>query len=142
MRNKSSAQNFRLNSALHQRYCMTCCDLLGRVGFGWAGDSALDRTGISATLPRTKVPSQISGQVPSHTRQNACVVNFGWGGDSGLESPNGRSLRHARSKDAPYQKFRGTSARCLHEHEISSDKVAGDSALVSPKIPESPPLQE
>ena len=43
---------------------------------------------------------------------------------------------------APYQMFRGTSARCLREYDFSTDKVAGDSALVSPKMPESPPLQE
>ena len=112
---------------------------LAGLDLGWAGDSALDRTGISATLPRTKVPSQISGQVPSHTRQNACVVNFGWGGDSGLESPNGRILRSSWNKLVPPKSPGEHPSHTREKSMRHSEEVVGVSALESPKYPETPP---
>ena len=118
------------------------CRFTGMTNCGQAGVSVLVRTGVSAPRAGTKFRPTSSGGVPPLNCALALEVNIWWGRSLRLESPRGRSLRRARSKAAPNQMFRGTSARCLHEYEFSSDKVAGDSALVSPKIPESPPLQE
>ena len=96
MRNKSSAQNFRLNSALHQRYCMTCCDLLGRVGFGLGRRlrPGQDRNLRHFAENKSSVPNLRASSVPHQTK---CVCGELW---------VGRRLRPGITHMAGY------SARC------------------------------
>ena len=118
------------------------CRFTGMTNCGQAGVSVLVRTGVSAPRAGTKFRPTSSGGVPPLVCALALEVNIWWGRSLRLESPRDRSLRlHPEQKLHTKCSGELPPDACVN-YDFSTDKVAGDSALVSPKIPESPPLQE
>lgn len=119
---------------------MTCCDLLGRVWFGWAGHFALGKNGISATLARTKVPP------PGKFRPTPVDMRVWWtlGGAEtpAWNHPFGRILRTLWNTSVPPQSSGQVPFHISENAGVVDFGGSGVSCLKSPWCPESPVFVE